>query len=120
MDNPDDTCSPEALRLLGADHGSLDAQALDLLDWWETSNADRVCGIHSTASTAPEGQYRAPSSQHGAGPGYSTFPATAGQGTRCKRAKFEDPKRRAEVAQVRKEGACMRCRWNKIPVCKIA
>ena len=49
-------------------------------------------------------------------PGYSTFPATEDSGRKHKRTKFEDPKRRNEVAQVRKEGACMRCRWNKIPV----
>jgi hypothetical protein len=116
MDNPDHTFSPEALRFLGDDQGSLDAEALDLVDSWETSNADRVCDIDRTASTAPEGQYRAPSSQHRAGPWYSTFHASTDQGPRYKRAKFEDPKRRAEVAQVRKEGACIRCRWNKTPV----
>ena len=117
MDNPDRTFSPEALRLRGAGQGSLDAQALDLVDSWETSNADRFCGIHRIASTAPEVQSRAPSSPHRAAPWYSTFSASTDQGPRYKRAKFEDPERRAEVAQVRKEGACMRCRKNKIPVC---
>ena len=117
MNNPDYTFSPEALRFLGDDQGSLDAQALGLIDLGETPNADRFCGIHGTVSTGPEGLYGAPSSQHRAAPWYSTFPASTDQDPRYKRAKFEDPKRRAEVAQVRKEGACMRCRWNKIPVC---
>ena len=34
---------------------------------------------------------------------------------RAKRAKFE-PRRRQQVANVRKKGACMRCRIKKLPV----
>ncbi|CAO1599567.1 hypothetical protein XANCAGTX0491_003289 [Xanthoria calcicola] len=47
--------------------------------------------------------------------GCMTFSATAGQGTKRKRAKFGDLKRRDEVAQVRSKGACMKCRWKKLP-----
>lgn len=49
-------------------------------------------------------------------PGCMTFSATADQGEKGKRAKFGDLKRRDEVAQVRNKGACMKCRWKKLPV----
>lgn len=117
MDEIDDTFfSSEALRLLQA-KDTLDVQAQDLNSLWRTSNTPVDCGAHGTAATAaPGAQHRVPRSQKRAAPNYSTFPATADQGPRHKRAKFEDPKRRAQVAQVRKEGACLRCRWNKSSV----
>lgn len=55
--------------------------------------------------------------KHNAIPGCSTLPSATG-GSRRKRAKYEDLKRRDEVALVRREGACMRCRWTKVPVCE--
>ena len=117
MDNFDDTFfSPEALRLLQAKEDHLDAQALDLVSSWETPNPCPPCSMHGTAAAAREGQQRVPRSQKRAGQGYSTFPATNDQGPRHKRSKFGNPERRAEVAKVRKEGACLSCRWNKSSV----
>ena len=115
MDDTNDIFSPEALRLLGTDQGSLDTQALESLDSRESTNTSRVHDVERTASAATEGHDRATSSPHTAASGFSTFYATTVQGPRQERTKFES-KRRVEVAQVRKEGTCMRCRWNKIPV----
>ena len=49
-------------------------------------------------------------------PACSTFPTTTRKDTKRKRAAFDDPDRRAKVAQVRKDSACMRCHIKKIPV----
>ncbi|KAL8823162.1 MAG: hypothetical protein Q9191_006119 [Dirinaria sp. TL-2023a] len=114
MDELDDTFfSPEALRLLQPRDSSLDGQQLELAGLWGTSSIGPTCDNHGSAAAALEAQKRAPRSRKRAAPGYSMFPATADRGPSRKRAKLEDPKRRAEVAQVRKEGACLRCRWNK-------
>ena len=117
MDEPDDTFfSTEALRLLEAHRVPPDAQAPEVISSWDTLVIDRDCGSRSTAAAASDGRKRAPDSPHRAESGYSVFSAASDQGPRHKRGKFEDPKRRAEVAQVRKEGACLRCRWSKSPV----
>lgn len=103
MDYLDDNLSSEDLRLLEAYRISLDAVALQ-----GTS--------HSVYGVPFETQHEKPSSLGKAASGYSMFPAAPEQGRKRKRTKFEDPRRRAEVAQVRREGACMRCHRNKIPV----
>lgn len=112
MDISDFIFSPGALQSFGADEGPPNAQVLESVN--SCSRSDIVCfgSIQRTTSTVPQTpttQYRAPSSYH------STFPASTGQVPRRTRRKFADPKRRAEVAQVRKQGSCMRCHWNKIP-----
>ena len=118
MDEPDNTFfSKEALRLLETDEASLDEQTLGLLSSWDTSVIDSSCGAHSTtAAAAPECQKSVPTLQHSAESAYSIFPTKPDQGQKRKRAKFEDPRRRDEVAQIRKQGACLRCRWTKSPV----
>ena len=45
----------------------------------------------------------------------ATVPSAVNTVPKLKRAKFE-PKRRQQVANVRKKGACMRCRIKKLPV----
>ena len=122
MDISDSIFSPGALQLLAANEGPLNAQALELIDSSSTSNTSYFDGIQRTASTAPQvptTQYSAPSSQPTAASFYSTFSASTEQAPRRARKKFENPERRAEVAQVRKQGSCMRCHWNKIPVCQL-
>lgn len=102
MKDRDDIFSSEALRHLRGDQGSLDAQAVDMISSRELSNTARVL---STLDTVPEGRYSPSRSGQQGAPWHSFFPASTEQGSRHRRAKFEDPKRRAEVAQVRKEGA---------------
>lgn len=116
MDDYDDIFSPQALRLFQIDQDLLDAQAVTSFNSREGSNANGICDVHRTASLVPDGRHTASSSQHKAAPGVSAFRITTDKGQRHKRAKFEDPKRRAEVAQLRKEGACMKCHWNKTAV----
>ena len=54
--------------------------------------------------------------RRGLPPGCSMFPITIRGESKRKRAAFEDPARRAKVAHVRKDCACMRCHIKKIPV----
>lgn len=108
MDIPDDRLSLEDLPLLEAYRSAFNAIASQ-----ETSHAGPVYG------DPVDSEHENPSSLEKATSGYSMFPAATEQGRKRQRAKFEDPRRRAEVAQVRREGACMRCHWNKIPVCSM-
>ena len=115
MDDVEQIFSPEALRSLFGSQGFGYAQDPDSISFWENPSIDSSHHAHDTTRTPTEVQLKTKNSQKGR----CTFPASGGEGPSHKRAKFQDPRRRAEVAQVRKEGACMRCRWNKIPVCKI-
>lgn len=111
-----DIFPPESLRLLRSIQSSVDAGALSSLGSWEPTNVGRSGSIHRNAPEYPLAEYDMGRSQQGVDTWYSTFPTSIHQQPKPKRKKFEDPNRRAEVAQVRKEGACMRCRLNKIPV----
>ncbi|KAL9608518.1 MAG: hypothetical protein Q9167_006657 [Letrouitia subvulpina] len=88
MEDIVNTLSSEDLQLLEAYRSSLDAVALQ-----GASHSGSVHGIPSRA------QHEQPSSLEKAASGYSTFPVATGQGRKRQRAKFEDPRRRAEVAQ---------------------
>ena len=116
MDDPEQIFSPEALRLLGEGQGSHDAQVPDSIDSWEKTSVDDFRPAHDTTCPPTEFQIETKNLDQVATVRYSTFPASTDGGPSRKRTKFEDPKRRAEVARIRKEGACIRCRWNKIPV----
>lgn len=48
-------------------------------------------------------------------PGYSSFSVATSHSPKPKRVRFQ-PERRKEVADVREKGACLRCRYLKIPV----
>ena len=111
--------STEALRLLETDQSSFDAQTWDTFGPWDTPEFSSLDGLYDITSISPKAQPRAPKSVKRAAPCYSQFSTFDDQGPKRKRAKFEDPKRRAEVAKLREDGACMRCRWNKIPVSEI-
>ena len=121
MDNPNNNFSPEASRLTRVDQDCSQAKALDLADSWEINIADHIHRIDQTPYRATKEQSSALSPQHGSASWFSTFPVepSSSENPRRKRAKYEDPKRRAEVAQLRKEGACMRCHLNKTPVWQI-
>ena len=116
MSNTNHTFLPEASQLIGADQDCSQVQALDLNDSWETYNAEQIHRIDQTLYRAAKEQCTILNPQQGPASWFSTFSALTNESPRRKRAKYEDPKRRAEVAQLRKEGACMRCHWNKTPV----
>ncbi|KAL8742555.1 MAG: hypothetical protein Q9190_004979 [Brigantiaea leucoxantha] len=99
MDNSSDFFSSEALQLIGADLSWLDVQASGWPDSSKGSHSDGDHDVPIISSTVFEGRHKVLSSQPEAVPGTHTFSATTELGPRRKRAKFEDPKRRADVAQ---------------------
>ena len=111
MNNTYATSSPEALRSLGSSR--LSSSAL-FVAASEATKVDHPLLCHSDMNTSE--------TQNNTGKGLTpphglfTFKVTSDKGRNPKRTKFEDLKRRAEVAQVREEGACMRCHRKKIPV----
>ena len=120
MDNLEAFFSTEALRLLAQGQGFQDVQDLFSIGYRENPSVDDFHCTHDDTTCAPtEARFEKKDLHLGATLGYSTFLASTDERRSRKRAKFEDPKRRAAVAQVRKEGACMRCRWYKVPVSEI-
>ena len=79
----------------------------------DVMSVDLVAGARAKSSTNTHKKCQASKLRQSL-PGLATIPTTLA--TRHTRAKFKDPRRRAQVAHIRKAGACMRCRWNKIPV----
>lgn len=100
---------PESVPLLGPCQGLLDVQAQYLAISCDIEHEDGN-------SNAPlEGQDKALSSRKKLAPNIQVFPTADGQRKSHQRKKFSDAKRQ-DVAQVRKDGACIRCHLNKIPV----
>lgn len=125
--------SPEALRFLenlpltaNAPSQSLDELFPAETSWslgcsrnhsnTNTQPRDSTLLEHTAASISPDHpqRKRKVESIHNI-PGLSAFHAENTQESRRKRSKF-DEKRREEIASIRKRGACIRCRYNKLPV----
>ena len=83
------------------------------------SNMPYAYGLYDSTTIHEQDQPERSSARQDLVSGLSTFSVAGDQSRERKRAKFTDPKRRGEVAKVRKDGACLRCRWNKIPVCSL-
>ncbi len=135
MGDIDDLFSPEALRLLdefindshltSEPSGSLleaDLLALDLPEFLNGSDLNFEPSGRSLDAELPlldvpnqEDSKREPSHKTNQITGYSTLEIPGVTVKNRKRAKF-DERSRQKVANVRKKGACMRCRTLKIPV----
>lgn len=92
--------------------------AFESLDVGHADNsiqANRAHDVDEAASKTTE-NIELSTVRRGLPPGCSTFPTTIRGESKRKRAAFEDPARRAKVAHVRKDSACMRCHIKKIPV----
>ena len=115
MNNTYATSSPEALRSLGSSR--LSSSAL-FVTASEATKVDHPLLCHSDMNTSETQNNTYGARRKGPTPphGLFTFKVTSDKGRNPKRTKFEDPKRRAEVAQIREEGGCMRCHRKKIPV----
>lgn len=90
-----------------SDHGTF---AFDSLDFGDLSGPGNVPFLGS----GEFGSVVTPQTHHEQHSGSTSFPVNDNR--KRKRAKFDNPERRAAVAQVRKEGACLRCRLNKLSV----
>ena len=109
MDSDEQFFSPQALRLLAADNDA-DPSAFE----------DSLCLFVDPSSLMQHHPQQRPlpkprSIARGL-PGTFTFRIASDVEPKPKRAKFE-PERRMEVANIRKRGACLRCRIMKLPVC---
>ena len=117
MESFEDILDLEATLLLEFGQETLAVESLDASYFNNPFQADPVYDPDEATSTTIENVDNEPSSERKElQPACSTFPTTTRQDTKRKRAAFEDPARRAKVAQVRKDSACMRCHIKKIPV----
>ena len=98
---------PSSVPLLGLDQSLLNGRTPYYLADSHTEHA---------VSASSEDRPGVPSVRKRPAPEIVIFPAADDQQQKnCRRKKF-DPTKRQKVAQVRKDGACMRCHFNKSPV----
>lgn len=117
MESFEDIFDLEAILLHGFGQGNPVFESLDVGHANNSIQADRVRDVdEATSKTTENIDIELSTGRRGLPPGCSTFPTTIRGESKPKRAAFEDPGRRAEVAHVRKDSACMRCHVKKIPV----
>ena len=100
---------PEIEAVLGPYQGLLDMQAPNLATACDTQHDN------GNISGPLRDHVNTPSPRQRLAPNILVFPTTDSQDKKHRRRRFNDTKRQ-EVAQVRKDGACMRCHLNKTPV----
>lgn len=115
MGNEPGFFSPAALQLLAQinNHPLHSSERLDV----DTINEIFSSSTGEDVVVAPSTKVKRKNSENTnlALPGCSVFSFGPPQDERRKRSRFE-PKRRVEVRNVRKQGACFRCRVTKCPV----
>ena len=117
MDSFEDILDLETTLLHEFGQGNPVFESLDVRHSRNPIPANRVHDVDETAPKATEKTDIEPSTgRRGPLSGCLTFPTTIGGGSKRKRAAFEDPVRRAKVAHVRKDCACLRCHIKKLPV----
>lgn len=79
------------------------------------STFEELDNVWSNTAAAGQPQYKRKGSHNALITSRSTAPSAVTVVPKPKRARFE-PRRRQQVANVRKKGACMRCRIKKRPV----
>jgi hypothetical protein len=95
------------------------SQSSEVADFNESLQNDASQRTSKTLSHSRLGQTKRVNksrSNHTNFPGYSCFPSATGQLAQAPRRSALSQERRNEVKQIRHRGACLRCRFRKIPV----